>query len=185
MNKSNLLRIDLGLLLPVVVLLILSLTTLFSVSPSLFKNQLIFTGVSIVAFILFSQVNYKALRMYAVPLYIVSLVLLVAVLVIGIESRGAVRWIEIFGSRLQLSEILKPFLAVSLAGFLVGKQNYSISGMFSTLFFLSIVSLLIFFQPDLGSSIIYILVTILTLVYFGYPLKFFAMGTFFLGSLRQ
>src|SRR5437016_3854354 len=118
MNKSGFWRIDFGLLLPVLVLLILSLTTLFSVSPSLFTNQAVFAGISLVAFFLFSQVNYKALRLYGVPIYIVSLILLVAILILGIESRGAVRWIEIFGSRLQLSEILKPFLAVSLAGFL-------------------------------------------------------------------
>jgi len=181
--KSGAWRINFGLLIPVLVLLILSLTTLFSVSPALFKSQLVFTGVSIAAFFLFSQINYNALRMYGVPIYIVSLILLVGVLILGIESRGAVRWIEIFGSRLQLSEILKPFLAVSLASFLVRKPNYSFSGLFEILFFMMVISMLIFLQPDLGSAIIYIFVTILTLIYFGYSLRFFATGLVFLGII--
>lgn len=174
-------KINFGLLVPVLILLILSLVTLFSVNPALFKSQLVFAVISIAAFFLFSQINYNALRMSGVPIYIVSLVLLTAVLILGIESRGAVRWIEIFGSRLQLSEILKPFLAVSLASFLVSKPNYSFLRLLQTLVFLMIVSLLIFLQPDLGSAIIYIVVTILTLIYFGYSFKFFASGVIFLG----
>lgn len=174
-------RINFGLLVPVLILLTLSLVTLFSISPVLFKSQLVFAVLSIAAFFLFSQVNYSALRMYGIPIYIVSLALLIVVLILGIESRGAVRWIEIFGSRLQLSEILKPFLAVSLASFLINKPNYSFLRFLQTLLLLIIVSVLIFLQPDLGSAIIYFLVTILTLIYFGYSLKFFASGIISLG----
>lgn len=181
--KSNLWNIDLGFFLPVSILIILSLATLFSVSFDLFRNQVIFLIISIIAFLFFSQVNYKAVQTYAVPIYIVSVVLLLLVLALGIESRGAVRWIEILGFRIQFSEVLKPFLSISLASFLVAKNNSSFKSMFLTLVFLFIISLLIFLQPDLGSAIIYILVTILVLIFFGFPVKFFMAGFLFLAAI--
>ena len=176
-------NIDLGLVVPVFILLLLSLTALFSININLFKSQLIFSLLGILAFLFFSQVNYKAIRFYATPIYIASIVLLLLVLVLGIESRGSIRWVEIAGFRIQFSEILKPFLAISFSSFLVERKNHSFSTLFLTLFFLSVISGLIFFQPDLGSALIYVLVSLLALIYFGFPLKFFAAGGVLLAIL--
>ncbi len=172
-------NIDLGLVIPVLFLLILSLTALSSINISFLKNQLFFAGIGILAFIFFSQVNYKIIQLYATPIYIVSVVLLILVLILGIESRGAIRWVEIAGFRIQFSEILKPFLAISLSTFLMNKNNHSFLSLLQILAFLSVVSALIFFQPDLGSALIYFIVTILTLIFFGFPLKFFVSGLVF------
>ncbi|MEK7060912.1 MAG: FtsW/RodA/SpoVE family cell cycle protein [Patescibacteria group bacterium] len=176
MNKRSLWNIDLGLLLPVFVLLILSLITLFSVSFDLFINQLLFSVISLAAFVFFSQVNYKVLQLYGRHIYIVSIVLLVLVLLLGIESRGAIRWIEIFGFRVQFSEILKPFLAISLASYLAQVKNTSFALLLKIFIFLSIISFLIFVQPDLGSAVIYILVAFFTLIFFGFPIKYFLLS---------
>lgn len=173
--KGNFLGIDFGLITPVIVLLIISLTALFSINFTFFRNQLIFAFIGIVVFLFFSQVNYKIIQRYEVSIYIVSVVILFLVLVLGIESRGAIRWIEIAGFRIQFSEILKPFLAISLSSFLV-RKSYSFSSILQVVILLFIVSILIFFQPDLGSALVYVLVTIFTLVFFGFPLKFFAAG---------
>lgn len=171
-------NIDFGLIIPVFILLILSLTALFSINFALFRNQLIFSVIGIVAFLFFSQVNYKIVEHYGVPIYIVSVILLTLIFLLGIESRGAIRWVELAGFRIQFSEILKPFLAISLSAFII-KKNYSFVSMFQMLILLSVVSLLIFFQPDLGSALIYVLVTVFTLVFFGFPLKYFAGGLAF------
>lgn len=175
MNKSSLWSFNLGLLLPVFVLLIVSLITLFSVDPGLFRNQLLFSAVALIFFFFFSQSNYKVLEYYRVPIYVVSVGLLILVLVLGIESRGAVRWIELFGFRIQFSEIIKPFLAISLASYLKDSKN-SLLSISRICLFLFVVSFLIFLQPDLGSAIVYIFVTLLTLIFFGFPIKFFAGG---------
>lgn len=173
--KVSFWNIDLGLVVPVFILLILSLTALSSINLGLFRNQLIFSLIGIIAFIFFSQVNYKIIQLYSTPIYIMSLLLLLLVLVLGIESRGAIRWVELAGFRIQFSEILKPFLAISLSTFL-DRRNYSFFSLIQILTFLFLVTGLIFFQPDLGSTIIYILVTVFTLIFFGFPLKFFAAG---------
>lgn len=177
--KGNIWNIDLGLIIPIFVLLILSLTVLFSLNINLFRNQLIFALVGIFAYLFFSQVNYKIIQFYATPIYIASIILLILVLILGIESRGAIRWIEIAGFRIQFSEILKPFLAISLSSYLVNRKNYSFTSFLFVIFFLFVISALIFFQPDLGSALIYILVTILTLIFFGFPIRFFMAGLAF------
>lgn len=174
MNKKSW-KLDLGLLLPVIVLQILSLTTLFSVDLSIFRSQLIFSVISLVVFIFFSQINFKIIQYYAKPIYILSVVLLGLVLILGIESRGAVRWIEFFGFRVQFSEILKPFLAASFAAYL-SDSNTSFLSLLKIVFFVGIISILIFLQPDLGSSLIYIFAASLTLVFFGFPIKYFLGG---------
>ena len=108
-------ELDWFLIIPVFILVLLSLVTLFSLNVDFFKGQLVLFILSIFAFLFFSQSNYKTASVFAKPIYIFSIIALLFVLILGIESRGAVRWVEILGFRLQFSEVLKPFLAISLA----------------------------------------------------------------------
>ena len=172
--------IDWAIIAPVIVLVSLSLAAIFSVDFALFKNQLTFFVVSFFVFLFFSQVNYRILIRFGPQIYIISLVLLLLVLLVGAESRGAVRWFEIFGFRVQFSEIIKPFLAISLSSFLVKNESRSFKLFFLTIVLTLSLSILIFLQPDLGNAIIYIVVTILTLIFFGFPLYFFFVSLVFL-----
>lgn len=183
MNKKKLPDIDWGLLIPVFVLVVLSLTTLFSIHISYFRSQFMYVLFSLAAYLFFSHTNNKVLSLYAIPIYIISIILLALVLVMGIESRGAVRWFELFGVRIQFSEILKPFLAISLATFL-SKNNRSFK-TFTLTFILSLpVLFLIYRQPDLGSALVYFGVLILSLIVAGFPIFWFVAGlTLFLVSL--
>lgn len=176
MNRSSLWNIDLKLFIPVLVLLIISLTTLFSINYTFFKSQLIFALFSIFVFLFFSNINYRLLKNYDVIFYFTSLVLLGIVLVLGIESRGSLRWVEILGFRIQFSEIFKPFLAISLASFLSADKSKSLLTFLKILFLLFPVIFLIFLQPDLGNALIYFMVMLLTLFFFGFPVKFFVSG---------
>lgn len=166
MRKFFGLHIHVGLLVPVMILILLSLTTLFSIHSDFFKNQLLFVGISFLVYIFSSQINTKFLEMYSIPLYILSLIVLTIVLLIGIESRGAVRWIDILGFRIQFSEIFKPFLGVSLAAFLSSKKP-SFSTLIQVMVFTLPIFFLIYKQPDLGSALIYVGVVMVTLLVFG------------------
>ncbi len=173
--KSRL-KIDFWLLIPVGVLIIISLTTLFSLNPIYFKNQLISLFVAILAFIFFSQLNIELLRKFALPIYIFSLVSLSVVLFIGIESRGAIRWIDLFGLRIQFSELLKPFLALAFASF-ISKQEYpNLKFFFVTLLLVSPVVAIVVLQPDLGTGLLYLFVALFTLLAIGVPLRWFALS---------
>ncbi len=184
MTKRKLWNIDLFLLVPSIILVIISLSALFSINIDYFKNQLIFTIVSLFAFIIFSNINYKIIQVYKVPIYIGSIILLFIVLFLGIESRGSVRWVDIFGVRIQFSEILKPFLAVSFTAYLINKKQYNLKTLLYTLLYLIPVVFLIFMQPDLGNALLYLGIAVLSLIFFGFPLRFFVAGfILFLGII--
>ncbi len=177
--KKYLFDVDWSLIAPVVILVILSLTTLFSIDFSLFKNQFFFLIIGIIAFLFFSQTNYEAIKLYSIPIYAISLVLLLIVLVVGIESRGSVRWLELLGFRVQFSELLKPFLAICLSSYLSSRNNYSLKTLFLGTCFLMPIFFLIFLQPDLGSASVYLLSAVLAFIVFGFPLRFFAGALIF------
>lgn len=172
MNRSYF-RADLGLLIPALVLAILGISGIFSLNFDLFKLQIVFFFASIIVFLFFSQINYQNIKNLSLPIYVASIILLVAVLFIGIESRGSVRWFGFFGRGIQFSELLKPFLALSLASFLSRKENYSIKNFLTVLLLVVPIFILIFLQPDLGNALIYLLTAILVLFSFGFPIRYF------------
>ena len=176
MQRFNLSSIDWFLMIPVAILLIFSLVTLFSIDQQIFRSQLFFAGISFIVFLLVTQLNPSILRYYSTPIYIASLIILIVVLIFGIESRGSVRWFEFLGLRVQFSEILKPFLAISLASFLASLRDYSFKSFMSLLIFLSPLVILIFLQPDLGNALIYFFVTFGTLLIYGFPFRWFIAG---------
>lgn len=108
-------------------------------------------------------------------MYVVSLLLLMITFFIGIESRGAARWVEVFGISLQFSETLKPFLSVAFATFLAGVIDARKKSFFLSLLLLLPVAFLIYKQPDLGSALVYVFVAFFVLFVAGFPFRWFAM----------
>lgn len=166
MNRGIFFNIDLRLLIPALLLLFLGLATLFSINTDLFKSQLLFALISLVFFLFFSQLNYKAIQSYAVPIYLISLFLLLLVLLIGIQSKGAVRWFDILGLRIQVSEIMKPFLLLSLSWFLA-KRTPTLRTFFLVFLFLTPILFLVYKQPDFGNAAILGTVTMLSMIVYG------------------
>jgi rod shape determining protein RodA len=169
------LNFDFALLVPIAILIVLSLTTLYSISFEYFKTQLFFVIISVVFFVFFSFADYRILKVYSTPIYVFSLIALILVLFLGLETRGSVRWVEFFGFRIQFSEILKPFLAISLSAFLVTRKN-NLKHFLSVLLLLLPILFLIFLQPDLGNALIYLFVVVLTLIFFGFSYRYFLSG---------
>lgn len=177
MMRSHALQIDWSLLIPVIILVVFGLVTLLSVNPLFFRNQLVFLLISLLLFFFISQMNYKTLQAFAIPLYIFSVLLLLIVLFIGFESRGAIRWVTVFGISIQFSEILKPVLALSFAGFLTNTETRSFKLFLKIIIFLVPIVIAIALQPDLGNALIYIGVALMTLMVFGFPISWFVYCT--------
>lgn len=174
MRKFGLL-LDWRLLLPAVVLVILGLTTLSSIHGSLFRSQLSAFVLSLIAFVVFSQITLESFKGFHTPIYIASIFLLAIVFFFGFESHGAARWITIFGVSLQFSEILKPILLVALASYLSELSKQSFRAYLLLLVMLVPITFLIYKQPDLGNALIYGTVTMMTLVVFGFPFIWFGL----------
>ncbi len=86
-----------------------------------FRRQLVFAGVGVLALLLFSRIDYVVWRRAAVPFAVLAGGLLLAVFVpgVGMEIRGARRWIDIGFSQLQPSEIAKVAVVALLAALIV------------------------------------------------------------------
>ena len=164
--------LNLKFLSPVIVLCVISLVVLFSIDPFYFRAQLIYLVLAIVAYYIFSKVNLDFISEFYLPIYFISIFMLLFILFIGHSSHGAVRWLSFFGVNLQFSEILKPFLALSLAKF-ISKEGSLRSKFYMSIVFLLPLSFLIFKQPDLGSALVYFLSAMLSFLIIGFPLVYF------------
>lgn len=167
-------RIDFFLLLPALALVGISLTTLYSISPILFRQQLISGILGLVFYFVFLSFDYRLLGYFSKQLYIGILLLLGLIFVIGFESKGAVRWIEIFGVSIQFSELLKPFFIIILAHILSKNESHSFLTFLKALAILFPVFFLILRQPDLGNAIIYFATSLCMMVSYGFPIRYFA-----------
>lgn len=155
--------------------------TLLSLSFAFFKSQILNLILALIAFTIFSQVSITFIKQLKWPIYIASIVFLLITLAIGIESHGAVRWINILGAQLQFSEILKPFLAFIFASFLSEEQTVSVRSFCISVLLVLPIFFLIYFQPDLGNALLYMIVALFALLIAGYPYKYF--GALFLPIL--
>ena len=163
---------DWVIVIAVIILGGFSLAIIQSVMPQLFNSQLIFYLAGLVIFYLFSKTDFQIFRPFWFPIYIVSCLLLLVVLVLGFESRGAVRWIEIAGFRLQLSEILKPFFLISFASFLSNRPPRKLKDLVVSGIFCIVPFFLVLRQPDLGSALIYAFAFFGMIFISGIPLRY-------------
>lgn len=149
---KTLTSINLPVFLSSLLLISVGILVIYSSSKPLAIQQLLFTLIGIVGFFLVTRVDFQSIRNLINPLYILILVLLVAVLVLGIETRGVLRWIPVGPFNIQPSEFAKPVLILILANFW-SKNSPSWRNVFKSLVWSVPAILLVFQQPDLGSAL--------------------------------
>lgn len=139
---------------PALILTCLGLITILSIDPQLFTRQLIFGIVGIGLCLVISKIDFQIWPYFRNYFYILSIILLLLTF-LGTEVRGAIRWFEIAGVRIQPSELVKPMLILAFAGSLTKyKLNRKKHILINFAMFVP-VFLLVFKQPDLGNSIVY------------------------------
>ncbi len=122
-----------------------------------FFKHLIYVLIGIFVIYIFSLLNSDQLYKYSIILFFISLIALFLVPFIGVEVKGSKRWIELFFlPRFQPIEVLKPFLIIILATILCDiKSNISFKYLIS-IFVISVISLLLIAQPDIGQTLLVI-----------------------------
>ena len=120
-----------------------------------FYKHLIFVFLSLFVMFFLSIIEINFLKKTLIPIFIISLILLVLVPFIGIEVKGSKRWLDLYFFRFQPIEFIKPFFILITAKVLTmdNTKTSNTSYFFSFLLLLSIIILLIN-QPDLGQSIL-------------------------------
>lgn len=140
------------IILSSLLLISIGVLVIYSSSYELAVQQLIFALLGIVVFLIISKLDLQWFYQTIKPLYFLTVLLLIAVLILGFETRGTLRWIPFGIFNLQPSEFAKPILILFLAKFW-SEQLPSWLNILKSFFWMAPLFLLIFKQPDLGSSL--------------------------------
>ena len=119
------------------------------------KLQASYLAISFVGMLIVAQIPPRFLMQWAKWFYILGLLLLLSVLFVGIESKGAQRWIQLPGLRFQPSEVIKLVMPIVTAAFLAKRAlPPSFKDVVLSLMIIGVPVLLIAKQPDLGTSLL-------------------------------
>ncbi|MBM3486650.1 MAG: putative lipid II flippase FtsW [Alphaproteobacteria bacterium] len=116
-----------------------------------------FAVIPVAAVIVFavSLMSPRTVRRLAVVGLVVSVALLVLTLIVGMEIKGARRWIDLGGFSLQPSEFVKPTFAVVCAWLLAsGRTQEGFPGSLIALGLYLVVVALLIKQPDVGMTVV-------------------------------
>lgn len=121
------------------------------------KRQLLGVGVGLIALFVFQYVDYRVWRRLAFPLFAVTILALIAVLIPGVGDRvyGASRWLSIGAFSFQPSEMAKFAFVLYLAAWFSRKDRKMVGDFIEDLVpflvVLGLVGFLIMKQPDTGT----------------------------------
>jgi len=123
---------------------------------SIFLRSIIWTVLGLATFAVTTAVNWRWIRTFAWPLYAVNLLLLMATLIVGVDSGGNSRAIAIFGIAIQSSEIAKILTLVAIATVLTrdSAQPEDVGATLRAAIVVAAPVLLVAVQPDAGTAVI-------------------------------
>jgi cell division protein FtsW len=149
------------------------------------KRQAVYAFLGLVLMVALSRVDYRALRALAPALMVTSLVLLLAVLVLGRSANGARRWISFGPAAFQPSELAKVALAVWAAAYLARRRPpRTLSELWRPMGLLTVVFCgLILVEPDLGTAIGIVVMLAAMLLVAGTPTRTLGAGLGIAGAL--
>lgn len=158
------------LMLTLVALLVgIGLTNLYSAvhfwggsgGISLFWSQVIWFSIGLLVMFFLSFFDYRLIEKAGLPLYIISIVLLVAVLLFGKEISGHKSWLAIGVFAVQPSEFAKLALIIILSKYFSNRlhpDGVSLVELWKPILYSAIPSILVVMQGDLGSAIFFMLI---------------------------
>ncbi len=124
-------------------------------------------GISIVVAAVVAFLTYRvSLNLWfknAFPLWLVTMVLLLAVLVVGSEVNGSHRWIKLGGFTLQPTEIAKIVMAIFTADYVVRRAKEVRTHWKGLLRLSGVMALTVGFivaEPDLGATVVIVLMMV-------------------------
>lgn len=146
----------------IIILGLISVVTLKSVAPHLAGQQTLFVLVGMVVFWLAAKLPFQHLQRWALPLYVALCLALIFSYGIGLATGRPGRWIPIGLFNIQPSQLAIPVTALILTN-IPGSFNSS-HNLLKALGFIALPAVLIFIEPDLGTTIVY-LISMLTVVF--------------------
>ncbi|ROL61390.1 cell division protein FtsW [Bacteroidetes/Chlorobi group bacterium ChocPot_Mid] len=173
-------HIDWYILLSVAFLMLFSIAFVYSASSSyaqlkfgseekMFWNHSARVLFGLLIIIVIAKIDYRFWRKISKILILSALVLLITVLLVGIQAKGASRWLDFGILRFQPSEFAKFALVIHLAALITRKQEVIKDfkkGMLPILIWTGAIALLIIMQPNLSTTLVIIMIS-LVMMYIG------------------
>lgn len=196
-NSQNILSnwwwtVDKTLLSMISGLMILGIFLTFSASPSVAHRldyssyhyiirQCIFVPIAFIMMIFLSMQNIKFITRFACIGFLIAVILTIGTLFTGEATKGATRWIRIFGFSLQPSEFIKPTFAVVAAWLFDAQKQYpEIPGSWLSAGLFIFTAGLLINQPDIGMTFVVSAIWLFQLFLNGLPI-IWLIGLFFAG----
>ncbi len=125
-----------------------------------------------------SYIPLERIRKYLLPFYLFNLISLLLIYFFGISVSGAQRWLNLGIFSFQPSEVAKLSTVLTLASVLDKKMILTIRDLVLPLLVVLIPWLLIFFQPDLGTSLVLLVLTGVMLYWAQMPIEWILILVF-------
>ncbi|MBC7087562.1 MAG: rod shape-determining protein RodA [Tissierellales bacterium] len=182
LNKKSFKKFDFLLLITTILLSIYGIVMIYSATLSLnstryVQTQIISTIIGLFAILILIFFDYELLEKLYIPIYILSIGLLIAVLIFGVgdDQWGSKSWLYIGSFGFQPAEFAKVGVIISLAR-IIDKYKEDINSpktLAKILIFALIPIGLILRQPDLGTAMVFVFFTAVMLFVAGLRIKYF------------
>ncbi len=171
--------IDYYIFIPIVILMIFGLLTMSTLGSNdvIFSRQVILIIIALSCFLIFSTLDYRALKNSKILLtmYGILLFALILIFIFGHISKGGNRWFNLGSFFIGPSEPMKLILILILAKFFA-KRHIAIANLKNivySLIYVSIPAILIMLQPDLSTAIVLVMIWFGMLIVSGLTRKHF------------
>ncbi|MGE5676783.1 MAG: rod shape-determining protein RodA [Pseudomonadota bacterium] len=165
-------NIDIGIVISTILLIAYGLVAISSAthitsggSIGTLKIQIVAFILGVIGIILIMLIDYKSFGDNYVLIYGINIFLLVLVLVIGFATKGTKGWIDLGPVNMQPSEIVKLGYILTFAKYLEKKKDNlnRLMGVLPALMHLGVIIGLILLQPDFGTALVFIFISIFML----------------------
>lgn len=117
----------------------------------------VYLVLALAAGLLAYQVPINALHRHGWWLLLLGVVLLCAVLILGRPVNGSKRWLALGPFTLQVSEFVKLFVVIYMAGYLVRRQDQvrsNMAGFLKPMAVMAVLIILLLAEPDFGAAVV-------------------------------
>ncbi|MBN2059298.1 MAG: rod shape-determining protein RodA [Deltaproteobacteria bacterium] len=128
----------------------------------IFIKQVYWFLIGFMMLLLMTTFDYHILERLAYPIYILSIILLILVLLGGKVISGSQRWLNIGGIGFQPSEFAKIAMIITLAKYFIdnsGVKEYRLRDLWKPFFLIALPCILIIREPDLGSALVLVIIS--------------------------
>ena len=157
------------------ILVLISTILIFSIQRNDIYNDAfkhLFTGlIGYVIAVVISYIPLEKFKNFVIPFYLLSLVTLIFIYFFGISTYGAQRWLSLGFFTFQPSEVAKLSTILALAAVLEHKTIISIKDLVTPFIIVLLPWILIFLQPDLGTSLVLIFLFLVMLYWVHMPIE--------------